>query len=134
MKKKQLLFLAVLYLLILTSGCDDTITVVDVDNRIIPGSNVSFSEHIYPVFQVKCAFSGCHVGPNPQAGLDLTTWSTATADPSIILPGSPDLSSLVWTIEAKAGFPPMPPERYRPLTLNQIDGIKIWISEGARNN
>ena len=134
MKKKQLLFLSVLHLLILTTGCDDTITVVDVDKRIIPGSNVSFSEHIYPVFQVKCAFSGCHVGPNPQAGLDLTSWATATADPSIILPGYPDLSSLVWTIEGVASFPPMPPIGYRPLTFNQIDGIKIWISEGALNN
>lgn len=123
-----------LFLLVLFNSCDDTITVEDVDKKVIPDSNVSFSQHLYPVFQVKCAFSGCHVGPNPQAGLDLTTWAGTTSNPNIVFPGNPDLSSMVWTIEALAGFPPMPPIGYRPLTINQINGIKIWIAEGAQNN
>lgn len=115
-------------------SCDDTITVDDVDKKVIPDSSISFSQHLYPVLQVKCAFSGCHIGPSPQAGLDLSTWSGTTADPNVVLPGYPELSSLVWSIEGVAGFPPMPPIGYRPLTVNQINGIRIWIKEGALNN
>lgn len=129
----SILTLCVISLITLTS-CDDTITVDDVDKKVIPDSSVSFSQHLYPVLQVKCAFSGCHIGPNPQAGLDLSTWAGTTADPNVVLPGYPELSSMVWTIEGLAGFPPMPPIGYRILTFNQINGIKVWIKEGAPNN
>lgn len=131
---KILLPLIIALFLISSSGCDDTITVNDLDNKVIPESDVSFSEHIYPVLQVKCATSGCHNGPNSQGGIDLSTWAGTTADPNVVFPGYPDNSSLVWTIEGLAGFPPMPPIGYRPLTLNQIQGIRTWITEGARNN
>ena len=64
MKIISLGILAVSFVLVTTfTSCDDTITVNDVDNNIIPDSLVSFSKHIYPVFQVKCALSGCHVSP-----------------------------------------------------------------------
>lgn len=119
---------------LILSSCDDTITVDDIDKKVIPDSSISFSQHIYPVFQVKCAFSGCHIGPNPAAGLDLSTWAGTTADPNVVLPGYPELSSMVWTIEGLAGFPAMPPIGYRPLTVNQINGIRVWIKEGADNN
>jgi len=117
------------------SGCDDTITVVDVDNKIIPDKDVSFADHIYPVLQVKCSISGCHESANPASGLDLTSWASTTADPNIVLPGEPDLSRLIWAVEGRAGFPPMPPiGSSRPLTLNQIKGFRTWVSEGAKNN
>jgi hypothetical protein len=116
-------------------SCDDTLTNENVDNKPIPATNVSFADHIYPVFQVKCAFSGCHAQPNPADGIDLSTWSGVTADPNIVFPGEPDLSRLVWSIEARAGVAPMPVVGYtRPLTLNQILGIKTWIDEGALDN
>ena len=114
------------------NGCDDTLTVQDVDNKTIPASNVSFSQHIYPVFQVKCIF--CHNATDPDGGLDLTTYSAATADLNVIFPGDPETSRLVWTIEARAGISPMPPIGYRTLTKNQVDGVKTWIREGAKNN
>lgn len=122
-------------LLIPFSGCDDTITVVDVDNKIIPDKDVSFAEHIYPVLQVKCAFSGCHESANPASGLDLTSWASTTADQNIVLRGEPDLSRLIWAVEGRSGFPPMPPiGSSRPLTLNQIKGFRTWVLEGAKNN
>jgi hypothetical protein len=114
------------------SGCDDTITVVDVDNKIIPDKDVSFADHIYPVLQVKCAISGCHESANPAGGLDLTGWANTTADPNIILPGEPDLSRLIWVVEGRAGFTHV--DLIRPLTLNQIKGFRTWILEGAKNN
>ncbi|BDQ02041.1 c-type cytochrome domain-containing protein [Ignavibacterium sp.] len=114
-------------------GCDDTITNQDVDNMIIPSSNVSFSQHVYPVFQVKC-FS-CHGNGIYEAGLDLTLRSRFV-DGRIVVPGDTLTSILVWRIDRppRAGFNPMPPEFMPQLTSNQIRGIKIWIAEGALDN
>ncbi len=130
------LFLTLILSSVSFISCDDTLTVQDVDNKIIPDKNVSFSQHIYPVLQVKCAFSGCHASPNPESGLDLTTWANVTADPNVVFPGEPDLSRLVWAIEGnKPPIQPMPPVGYsRPVTANQLKGIRTWIDEGALNN
>jgi len=123
-----------LILLLLYSGCDDSST--NIDDKEIPASNVSYSQHIQPVFNVKCV--NCHGVGTTEAGLDLTTWSGTIADPSIVVPNEPDNSKLVWTIDIppKSGFPQMPPvgSPYRPLTENQIRGVRTWIAEGALNN
>jgi hypothetical protein len=131
--KKIFLIVSLVFAII---GCDDTLTVQNVDDKVIPSSNVSFAEHIYPVLQVKCAFSGCHGSPNPADGIDLSTWAGVTADPNIVFPGEPDLSRLVWAIEGdKPPIQPMPPVGFaRPVTANQLQGIKTWIDEGAQNN
>ena len=131
MKLFSLIIISILFL----QACDDTLTVQNVDDKPIPDTNVSFADHIYPVFQVKCAFSGCHASSNPANGLDLSTWAGVTADPNIVFPGEPDLSRLVWSIENRAGISPMPPPGYaRPVTLDQIKGIRTWIAEGALDN
>ncbi len=132
MKILSLIIISLLFLL----GCDDTLTNENVDNKPIPDSNVSFADHIYPVFQVKCAFSGCHAQPNPADGIDLSTWAGVTADPNIVFPGEPDLSRLVWAIEAsEQEFLQCLPLGYTtPITLDQIQGIRTWIDEGALDN
>ncbi len=126
---------AILLLINLVPACDDTITIDNVDNKIIPDSNVSFGEHIYPVLQVKCAFTGCHAGPNPSGGIDLTTYGNVTADITVVFPGEPDLSSLVWTVEGTiAGQIMPPPGTGIVLTENQKKGFRTWVKEGAKNN
>lgn len=117
-------------------SCDDTLTVEDVDSKPMPQSNISFSQNIYPILQVKCAFSGCHASPNPAQGLDLSTYSGVTANPQIVFPGEPNISWLVLAIEGNTPpIQPMPPIGYaRPVTLEQIRGIRKWIEEGAENN
>ncbi|OGU77044.1 MAG: hypothetical protein A2V93_12295 [Ignavibacteria bacterium RBG_16_34_14] len=123
-----------LILLLLYSGCDDSST--NIDDKVIPSSNVSYSQHIQPIFNVKCV--NCHGVGTTEAGLDLTTWSGTKADPRIVVDSLPENSVLVWTIEvpARAGFPQMPPidAPYLPLTPNQLRGVKTWIAEGAKNN
>ncbi|RPI75944.1 MAG: hypothetical protein EHM47_01160 [Ignavibacteriales bacterium] len=119
-------------LLIFYTGCDDSFT--DVDNNDIPDSNVSFSKHIQPVFNIKCV--NCHGVGITEAGLDLTTWSGTVADPSIVFPGEPDNSRLVWSIEGNPVVQPMPPlgSSYLPLTQDQRKGVRTWVKEGAKNN
>ena len=121
-----------LLLLLIYAGCDDTTT--NVDSNVIPDSNVSYSKHIQPIFNAKCV--NCHGVGQTDAGLDLTTWAGTTANPSVVFPGKPENSNLVFTIEQTSGFPPMPPvdSPYPPLTQNQINGVKTWIKEGAKNN
>ena len=101
--------LQVLYFLTLTSfvlylGCDDTINANDIDNRDIPGSNVSYSKDMVPVFELKC--NSCHSGNRLEGGIDLSSW-TGVVDPRILIPGASDASLLVWTVEKRPGYSPM---------------------------
>lgn len=120
---------------ILIVACDDTITNNEIDNKYIPLDNVSFQEHILPVFEVKCNSSGCHNDSDRggYSNLSLTTYSNVIANPLYVLPGEPQNSLLVWSIEGTSSNP-MPPVGYPPLTDNQIDAIKVWIDEGCENN
>jgi hypothetical protein len=127
-------FLLVLFFITMSySGCKDQLTGSDVDNRVIPDSNVSYSQHIQPVFNIKCTNAGCHEDAARAGGISLTTCASTTADPSVVFPGEPDNSRLVWAIEGIGNFP-MPPVGYPPLTSNQIKGIRTWIKEGANCN
>lgn len=130
MIKLLYIFILISSVILLSQNCDDTITSSDIDNLIMPDSNVSYSRHIAPVFEVKCV--PCHNASRKDGNLDLSSWITATADPSIIFPGSDSTSILVWTIERNTTYPPMPPGE--SLKRNHINGIRTWIREGAQNN
>ena len=80
--KKIIPFILILFYF----GCDDSTT--EIERNEIPDSNVSFSKHIQPIFNIKCV--NCHGVGITEAGLDLTTWSGTVADPSIVFPGQPE--------------------------------------------
>ena len=120
-----------LFGIIFITACDDTINVSDLDNIIIPASNVSYEVYIQPVLTAKCARAGCHDDQTMQAGLSLTSWANTTQSRLIVYPGLPQNSKLVWSIEGTSGSL-MPPVGYWAVTKNQIDGIKTWIKEGAK--
>ena len=125
------LFTSILFL----SACKDTGGISDIDKKVIPSSNVSYSEYIQPVFNAHCTNVGCHDDATRAAGLSLTSWGNATEDYLVVAPGNPDNSRLVWAIEANGAIL-MPPydASVLPLNSNQIQGIKTWIKEGAKNN
>jgi hypothetical protein len=52
--------------------------------------------------------------------------------PGVVVPNDPGNSGLVMRIEGSIGAR-MPLNR-NPLNQNQINGIRTWIAEGARNN
>ena len=122
--------LIVASLIVFAQSCDDSLTSTEVDNIVMPDSNVSYSLHIAPVFEFRCV--QCHNSSRKEAGLDLSSWSTATSDPSIIARGSDSTSILVWAIEGLPPYPLMPPTGR--MVDNHIDGIRTWIREGALNN
>ncbi len=132
---KFLLFIS-LYLLItlvIFTGCKDTITGNQLDSVVIPSSNVSYSKYIQPVFNLKCANSGCHDDATSAGGYSLTTWAGAT-NPLYVSKGNANTSTLVQSVEGLSGANPMPPVGYPVLTQNQIQGVKTWVAEGAKNN
>jgi hypothetical protein len=65
--------------------------------------------------------------------LKLTSYNEAVFQvPGVVVPGEPDQSTLVFRIEGRVGvrMPPGPD----PLDQNQINGIRTWVAEGAKNN
>ncbi|MCB9219878.1 MAG: hypothetical protein H6610_10525 [Ignavibacteriales bacterium] len=117
-------------------ACDDTGINNNIDDIIIPSQNVSYAEYIQPIFNYKCTNTACHDSETRAGSLDLTTWAGATSNPLIISPGLPDNSKLIWAVEGNSGASLMPPPYgpVTPLTDNQIEGLRTWITEGAKAN
>lgn len=89
---------------------------------------VDFAKSIQPIFEKRCL--ECH-GPKKEKG-DLLLDSKATAiKGTVIVPGKPDESDLVKRISLPDGHDDIMPPKGDPLTKEQIDLVKKWISEGA---
>jgi len=124
----------------LFSGCD----------AICPPSNVSFKNCIVPTLEANCAGSGCHGGDEAAYGLVLdkdhykNLYGTKESRKKSVLndtffmvdPGKADKSALyikMLDTYATVGGDKMPPYRGN-MTQAQLDMIKAWINEGAKNN
>lgn len=118
----------------LYSGCKDSITGGELDNKPIPASNVSYADNIQQVLNLKCASSGCHDDITRAGNYSLTTY-TSTTNPEFLFKGHPESSKIVYAIDPQyANVQPMPPLGYAQLTQAQITGIEKWIEEGAKDN
>ena len=94
------------------------------------------------IFSTNCALSGCHAGPNPQQGMNLSAGRAhdnlvnvrSNERPSFfrVEPGAPDSSYLVHKIEGRSSIVgermPLGGER---LSREQINAIRTWIEKGA---
>ena len=107
---------------------------------VLPDSNLNYTDHIFPLFSVKCGSeSGCH-SPNfggiPARGLDLTRYEILSehlidGSERLIIPFQGEQSFLYQILLTPiSGRRQMPPDR-SPLTINNIVGIKTWIDEGV---
>jgi hypothetical protein len=122
--------------LALTLSCKDDNPTGDEgspSNVNFPTDSVSYAGHVQLLFNQTCALSGCHDDTQPADRVKLTSWgSLMIVGPLVVRIGQPDLSELVWRIEGRVGQR-MPLGR-NSLNQNQINGIRTWIAEGARNN
>ena len=120
-------------LLSLFSACNDENPAGSGSDIVFPSTNVSYAQHVQPLFNQSCALSGCHDDGQHQSPLRLTSrFETVFGLPNIVVPGEPENSTLVHRIEGTIG-PRMPPTG-TPLNQNQINGIRTWITEGAADN
>ena len=138
---------ALLALFLYAFSCSDNGTAPEF---IIPEQDISFYEHLQPMLEFHCGFeSGCHSSLDTdnnllyvelinkeslmdhrlRDGKKLVDLSLHLDDPHlaplylIVLEGYPEISDR------------MPPYylNEKPLTDNQIEGIRKWIEEGARD-
>jgi hypothetical protein len=135
MKKIATCSILLLFAVVGLWSCKDQITEPNQSNIVFPASNISYSKHIDPLFQQRCAVAGCHSSTTASEELDLTMPSYNSLmnhQPRLVVSGASNNSLLIQRLDGRIQpvMPPIPP----PLTSNQINGIKKWIDEGALNN
>ena len=95
---------------------------------------VYFDNQILPIFISNCAISGCHDAQSAEEGVVLTNYNNIMKK---ITPGNPN-NSEYYTVLNKTGEELMPrnPSTGRGYSLpaDQINLIKTWINQGAKNN
>jgi hypothetical protein len=124
-------FLVVIPLLSLFSSCGKNSNPTTPSDIVFPASNISYAQSVQPLFLQKCAFVGCHDDQSMAGGLSLTSYIALTAHSGIVVPGNSNNSVLAQKIDGRnPHLDPVPVT----LTSNQINGIKKWIDEGAKNN
>jgi hypothetical protein len=104
-----------------------------------------FSNIQTQVFDQSCSKSGCHLGANPAANLDLSSGNSynnlvniqSSEIPSLlrVKPGDTDSSYLLLKLIGDPGIVgSRMPRGAPPLSNPTIDSIAKWIQEGALNN
>jgi hypothetical protein len=122
-------------LVLAVGGCKDTnpLTGNSPSTVVFPTTNVRYSLHVQPLFNQACAYAGCHDAGTTQSVLKLDNYTDAVLTiPGIVVPGKPDASTLVHRIQGSLGQR-MPPTG-NPLNQNQINGIRTWVADSAKNN
>lgn len=96
----------------------------------LPPGVVCFQREVLPIIQSNCATTGCHVAPETHERPSLTTYSEILKWVRPSQPSESDLYKKITIINPRDRMPPTPAER---LTDAQIDVIKRWIEQGAKN-
>ncbi|MBR9977277.1 MAG: hypothetical protein KFH87_04240 [Bacteroidetes bacterium] len=131
--KRMHTFLLGLFLLVMavaTFSCDDSGTRPG-DEIVFPEEDVSYMAHVQPFFNLRCANYGCHDDHTRSGNLSLTSYFAMTERPGIVIAGDPESSLLLQKIDGRLPHPINVPII---INSNQLDGIRTWILEGARNN
>src|SRR5690606_424398 len=93
---------------------------------------VSFTDQVKPILARKCY--ACHGPGDAESGLRLDRKENAIAETDsglhAIVPGNLEESELIARVTAEDEFTRMPPEG-KPLTEEEVQILKTWISEGA---
>lgn len=97
-------------------------------------AEVSFEREVLPLLEKRC--NQCHHPEKQRGGLDLTRIETMRRGGDelgvAIIPGKPDESPLIQTLTG--AVEPKMPEEGNPLPPPEIDLLRRWISEGAKDD
>lgn len=102
-------------------------------------SGATFSGHVQPLFDSRCATQGCHGAMQPAAGLSLVEGqaranllrpSTQNPDVDLVTPGNPTNSYLVTKLTGNGATGVQMPVG-APLSEQEIETVRLWISYGA---
>lgn len=131
---------AVILLAILFAACSKSSS-----NPATPSSgDISFSNQVQPIFSASCAIPGCHLGTSAQQGMDLSSGNAynnivnvkSIEVPSFyrVKPSSSDSSYLYMKITGASGISGVQMPKTGSISQSQIQTIKDWIDQGAKNN
>ncbi len=124
-------------------GCDSG------GSPLTPGTPVSFSGDVLPIFEESCNMPGCHNSTDKQAGIDLTSWQGIMINGSNfgaeIIPYNSKWSHLMQHINRvdtniSPFSEPLMPKELRPYTTGEplsrakVEVIMNWIKQGAKND
>lgn len=103
----------------------------------LPEKNLSYSQHIRPIFLDYCASApGCHRSQDQAGGLDLESPfpNFLSNSGQVVIPEDPQHSLLFQLLLGQVGSIPRMPLNRPPLSEAYIRAIETWISEGAKVN
>jgi mono/diheme cytochrome c family protein len=97
---------------------------------------VSFTKHVRPIFQQHC--QGCHQPAKAEGSFVMTSYADLLKkgdheQPGIV-PGDVGKSLIVAQVTAQNGKPPAMPRGKDPLTEREVNLIKRWIAQGAKDD
>lgn len=92
-----------------------------------------FENQVLPILTSSCAFSGCHNAASAKEGVILENYQSIIKTAGI-KPGNPGGSDLFEAITDNDPEDRMPPLPMQALSPQQIEIIRKWIAQGAKNN
>jgi uncharacterized membrane protein len=92
-----------------------------------PSAAICFERDILPIFNSKCAMSGCHDAGTAAEGYDLSNYKKIVSDG--IVKGKPNSSELYEVVADNE----MPPKGYTKLSDAEKQMLYDWIADGAKN-
>ena len=109
------------------------------DRRSI--GEISYHDQIQEsIFKFSCSTAVCH-DASSQGGLNLTSYATLMQGGDngfVVQAGSAEASPLIWSLEGRDPVGNqvniMPPLGLSPLLMSEINIIKDWIDQGAKDN
>jgi hypothetical protein len=101
---------------------------------------VSFARDVYPILEENCLH--CHTPPDGEGykkvGLNMESWETlrqGTAYGPVIVPGDSRRSILNMLVEGRAGRSlRMPHKQDEPLPDEEVETLRLWVEQGAKDN
>jgi WD40 repeat protein/mono/diheme cytochrome c family protein len=102
----------------------------------VAATPVSYHKQILPIFQAHC--QGCHQPAILRGDYDMTTFAKllkgGETGVDAVIPGKPQESFLVELITPHASSKAKMPQGKKPLADQEIDLIKRWVAEGAKDD
>jgi mono/diheme cytochrome c family protein len=99
---------------------------------------VSYKLDVQPILQSRCVACHSSGGQGYEAsGLDLTSYNglmKGTKHGAIVVPGDPFTSNLIVLVEGRASPKVRMPHNQRPLLKQQIEILRLWVKQGAKDN
>lgn len=97
---------------------------------------VSYYRDVRPILQLRC--QGCHQPAKAEGGYVMTEYKSLlekgqSGEPGVV-PGHPEKSRLMKLIVPQEGKPPAMPRNQESLTPEQVEIIRQWIAQGAKDD